>query len=144
MRGKSWMKKSLPPPPACAHAWDMNIFRSFHAVGAMLSGPRPAITALSKKRADYSGPQSLCNAQARAIWSPLFTPPAMMDQDLKATLSRVVEALDRLAPVNTPSADIEAAEAYVWHAAGHRLEAVPKVNRVNLDLLRGVDRQKET
>ena len=68
----------------------------------------------------------------------------MMDQDLKATLSRVAEALDRLAPPAPASADITAAEAYVWHAAGHRLEAVPKVNRVNLDLLMGVDRQKET
>ena len=68
----------------------------------------------------------------------------MMDQDLKATLSRIAEALDRLAPPAPASADITAAEAYVWHAAGHRLEAVPKVNRVNLDLLMGVDRQKET
>jgi uncharacterized protein len=68
----------------------------------------------------------------------------MMDQDLKATLSRIVEALDRLAPSAPASADITAAEAYVWHAAGHRLEAVPRVNRVELDLLMGVDRQKET
>ena len=67
-----------------------------------------------------------------------------MDQDLKATLSRIVEALDRLAPPLAPSADIETAEAYVWHASGHRLEAVPKVNRVSLDLLMGIDRQKET
>ena len=67
-----------------------------------------------------------------------------MDQDLKATLSRIVEALDRLAPPGIPGADIAAAEAYVWHATGHRLEMVPKVNRVNLDLLMGVDRQKET
>src|SRR5215212_2532459 len=66
-----------------------------------------------------------------------------MDQDLKATLSRIAEALDRLAPPAPPTADIAAAEAYVWHAAGHRLEAVPKVNRVDLDLLMGVDRQKE-
>ena len=68
----------------------------------------------------------------------------MMDQDLKATLSRIAAALDRLAPSNPPTADIANAEAYVWHAAGHRLEAVPKVNRVDLDLLMGVDRQKET
>ncbi|MEK7686872.1 MAG: ATP-binding protein [Pseudomonadota bacterium] len=68
----------------------------------------------------------------------------MMDQDLKATLSRIVEALDRLAPPGVPGADIGAAEAYVWHATGHRLEAVPRVNRVNIDLLMGVDRQKET
>jgi hypothetical protein len=66
-----------------------------------------------------------------------------MDQDLKATLSRIAAALDRLAPAAPPSADMNAAEAYVWHAAGHRLEAVPKVNRVDLDLLMGVDRQKE-
>ena len=67
-----------------------------------------------------------------------------MDQDLKATISRIADALDRLAPPAPPSADINAAEAYVWHAAGHRLEAVLKVNRVNLDLLQGIDRQKTT
>ena len=68
----------------------------------------------------------------------------MMDQDLKATLSRIVEALDRLAPPVVAGADIETAEAYVWHATGHRLEAVPRVNRVDLHLLMGVDRQKAT
>jgi uncharacterized protein len=67
-----------------------------------------------------------------------------MDQDLKATLSRIAEALDRLAPPLPPSADMDSAEAYIWHAAGQRLEAVPKVNRVDLDLLQGIDRQKET
>jgi hypothetical protein len=36
-----------------------------------------------------------------------------MDQDLKATLSRIAEALDRLAPPAPSSADIGAAEAYV-------------------------------
>ncbi|HSS85538.1 MAG TPA: ATP-binding protein [Reyranella sp.] len=67
-----------------------------------------------------------------------------MDQDLKATLSRIAEALDRLAPAAAASADMEGAEAYVWHAAGHRLEAVPKVNRVPIELLKGVDHQKAT
>ena len=67
-----------------------------------------------------------------------------MDQDLKAALSRIAEALYRLAPPAPAGADIAAAEAYVWHAAGHRLEAVPKVNRVPIDLLKGVDHQKAT
>ncbi len=67
-----------------------------------------------------------------------------MDQDLKATLSRIAEALDRLAPPAPPSADMDGAEAYIWHAMGRRLEAVPKVNRVDLDLLQGIDRQKAT
>ncbi len=79
-----------------------------------------------------------------AIWSPPFTPPAMMDQDLKTLLSRVAEALDRLAPPTPSGADLAGAEAYIWHAAGHRLEAIPRVNRVELDLLQGVDRQKDT
>ena len=70
--------------------------------------------------------------------------PATMDQDLKATLSRIAEALDRLAPAKPASADIAAFEAYIWHAAGNRLEAVPRVNRVDLDLLQGIDRQKAT
>src|SRR5216684_1396553 len=140
--GKSCMMKSvLPPPAAWAHAWDMNIFCSDSSVGVLAARGQ---NALSKKRADYSGPAPLCNATTGAIWSPPFLRPAMMDQDLKATLSRIAEALDRFAPPAPASADITAAEAYVWHAAGHRLEAVPKVNRVNLDLLMGVDRQKET
>ncbi|MBM3649977.1 MAG: ATP-binding protein [Alphaproteobacteria bacterium] len=67
-----------------------------------------------------------------------------MDQDLKVTLSRIAAALDRLAPPAPAGADLAATEAYVWHAAGHRLEAIPKVNRVALELLKGVDRQKET
>ena len=67
-----------------------------------------------------------------------------MDQDLKATLSRIAEALDRLAPAEPPSADMAEFEAYVWHAMGHRLEAVKRVNRVDLDLLQGIDRQKAT
>ena len=73
-----------------------------------------------------------------------FWRPAPMDQELKVALSRIVEALDRLAPAKLPGADLDTAEAYVWHASGHRLEAVPKVNRVPLGLLQGVDRQKET
>ena len=36
------------------------------------------------------------------------------------------------------------AEAYVWHDLGARLEAVAKVNRMPLDLLKGVDHQKAT
>src|SRR4029450_6333148 len=62
---------------------------------------------------------------------------------LNPTLPPITKAPARPPPSAPPPADIAAAEAYVWHAAGHRLEAVPKVNRVALDLLMGVDRQKE-
>ena len=66
-----------------------------------------------------------------------------MDQELKTTLTRIAEALDRLAPPAPPTATIDEAEAYVWHATGKRLEAVPRVNRVALDLLQGIDQQKD-
>src|SRR5262245_53236353 len=135
MSGKSWTRKSPPPPapPAWAHAWDMNICRSRY----LWSWP-------PKSARTIAAPSRFATQPQDDMVAPLPAPPTPMDQDLKATLSRIVEALDRLAPSASPSADTNAAEAYVWHAAGHRLEAVPKVNRVALDLLMGVDRQKET
>ncbi len=57
-------------------------------------------------------------------------------------LRRLVEALERLAPPPAADAQLGAADAFVWHAQGRRLEAVPRVNRVELELLRGIDRQR--
>ena len=57
-------------------------------------------------------------------------------------LRRLVEALERLAPPPVADARLDAADAFVWHAQGRRLEAVPRVNRVELELLRGIDRQR--
>ncbi len=57
-------------------------------------------------------------------------------------LRRLVEALERLAPPSPADARLDDAEAFVWHADGGRLEAVQRVNRVDLDLLRGIDRQR--
>ncbi|MBL8666624.1 MAG: ATP-binding protein [Rhodospirillales bacterium] len=57
-------------------------------------------------------------------------------------LRRLVEALERLAPAPVADARLDAADAFVWHATHRRLEAVPRVNRVEIDLLRGIDRQR--
>jgi predicted AAA+ superfamily ATPase len=70
-------------------------------------------------------------------------PTDRLNEDLGPILRRIAEALERLAPHQAANADLEGAEAYVWHADGHRLEAIPQVNRVDIDLLQGVDRQKE-
>jgi len=67
----------------------------------------------------------------------------MDDAKIAALLARIADALDRLAPPGSVSADLDAGDAFVWHADGQRLETVAKVNRVDLDLLRGVDRQRE-
>jgi predicted AAA+ superfamily ATPase len=39
-------------------------------------------------------------------------------------------------------ADLDAADAFIWHAAGH-LAPVPRVSRVDLALLKGVDRSRD-
>jgi len=68
----------------------------------------------------------------------------MDDAKTHALLARIADALERLAPPASISADLDAGDAFVWHAEGRRLEAITKVNRVDLDLLRGVERQRDT
>ncbi|MGR3445129.1 DUF815 domain-containing protein [Thalassococcus profundi] len=59
-------------------------------------------------------------------------------------LARIAEALERIAPAPLQAPDFSAADAFVWHVAPDRLEPVPKVNRVALDLLVGIDRSRDT
>ncbi len=68
----------------------------------------------------------------------------MPDPELQPLLRSIAEALERLAPRSTQSAALDGADAFVWHAEGQRLEAVPAVNRVEIGLLRGIDRARET
>ncbi len=65
----------------------------------------------------------------------------MTDPSTEALLRRIADALERLAPPPPPAVDLHGFDAYVWHADGSRLEAVPRVNRVAMTLLRGIDRQ---
>jgi predicted AAA+ superfamily ATPase len=67
----------------------------------------------------------------------------MTDPDLPRLLVRIAEALDRLAPPPPPPADLEAADAFVWHAEDGRLAPVDDVHRVELGLLRGIDRARD-
>ncbi len=66
-----------------------------------------------------------------------------MSGDLRADLARIAEALERLAPAPMPAPDF-AAEAYVWHTAPDRLEPVARVARVDLSLLVGINRSRDT
>jgi uncharacterized protein len=60
------------------------------------------------------------------------------DKDHKL-LMRVAEALERLAPAPSASAEVAMHEAFIWHAVPPRLEAVAKINRVEIGLLKGID-----
>ncbi|GFZ95696.1 ATPase AAA [Elstera cyanobacteriorum] len=58
-------------------------------------------------------------------------------------LTRIADALERLAPPANPALDLTAADAFVWHADRAWLEPVPTVARVEIDLLHGIDRSKD-
>lgn len=64
------------------------------------------------------------------------------DPEIKDLLGRIAGALERLAPEATPEYSINDADAFVWHASGG-LEPVPVVNRVEIGLLQGIDRQQD-
>jgi len=70
-----------------------------------------------------------------------------MSQDLDSTtlalLQRIASALDRLAPPAVPAPDFEAADAFVWQTEPLRFDPVPRVNRVEMDLLQGIDRVRD-
>ncbi|HEY3911705.1 MAG TPA: ATP-binding protein [Stellaceae bacterium] len=65
------------------------------------------------------------------------------DADLLPLLRRLAEALERLAPPSAPPVDLEVADAFVWHAERCWLEPVAEVNRVEIGLLRGIDRVRD-
>ncbi|MFB9150467.1 ATP-binding protein [Roseovarius ramblicola] len=59
-------------------------------------------------------------------------------------LARIAAALERMAPAPLTAPDFDAADAFVWHVAPDRLEPVATVNRVDMSLLVGIDRARET
>jgi uncharacterized protein len=58
-------------------------------------------------------------------------------------LQRIAEALERLAPPSPSAPDFAAATAFVWHPEARRLAPVPRVNRVEMSLLKGIDRVRD-
>ncbi len=59
-------------------------------------------------------------------------------------LRRIAEALERIAPAPAPTPDLHRATAFVWHTEPDRLIAVDQVSRIDVDLLVGVDRARDT
>jgi predicted AAA+ superfamily ATPase len=72
--------------------------------------------------------------------SPADTVLALLAQ----ALDRISGALERMAPPALVAPDFAAADAFVWHAATRRLEPVKRVNRVEMSLLKGIDRMRDT
>lgn len=59
-------------------------------------------------------------------------------------LERVAAALERMSPPPPEAPDFAVSDAFVWQVAPDRLVAVDKVNRVEMGLLVGIDRARDT
>ena len=64
-------------------------------------------------------------------------------ETLNGKLDRLIAAIDRLAPVQVPPADLASADCFVWNAERGVLEPIERVNRVDIGLIRGVDRVRD-
>jgi predicted AAA+ superfamily ATPase len=62
---------------------------------------------------------------------------------IEERLDRLLEALERLAPPPAALPDFAAAEAFLWDAERRGLRPIDKVNRVDLSLLKGIDRVRD-
>lgn len=93
---------------------------------------------MAKPKSKKSKPKA---ASKPAPQTAAATKAAMLAQP--DVLERIANALERLAPKPKALPDLTAADAFIWHPDG-RLAPVPRVNRVEMSLLKGVDRVRDT
>jgi predicted AAA+ superfamily ATPase len=65
-------------------------------------------------------------------------------ENAQDVLERIASALERLAPPPPRPPDFTAADAFIWYPAGRALTPVPRINRVEMSLLKGIDRMRDT
>ncbi|MGV2106953.1 ATP-binding protein [Agrobacterium vitis] len=63
--------------------------------------------------------------------------------DLLREVTRLADAMERLAGPGPALNDWSSADCFVWHPANQHLQPVPRPNRVALGLIRGVDRVRD-
>ena len=70
--------------------------------------------------------------------------PALVSSHLPADVfERIANALERLAPPHPRPPDFTTADAYIWYPSVRTLAPVPRVNRVDMSLLKGIDRMRD-
>jgi predicted AAA+ superfamily ATPase len=79
-------------------------------------------------------------AQSEAKSRPKRTEASSPPRD---AATRIAGALERLAPPSLTPPDFDAADAFVWHPAARRLAPVARVNRVEMSLLKWIDRVRD-
>jgi uncharacterized protein len=72
-----------------------------------------------------------------------MSPPDKLAPPDADVLQRIASALERLAPQPLKAPDFAGADAFIWFPDARRLGAVPRVNRVDMSLLKGIDRMRD-
>jgi uncharacterized protein len=100
---------------------------------------------MSKKPIRAASPPAADDAQPKAA-DVASKRAATVDAD---TAERIAQALEAIAaqlaaqrPATSAAPSLTEADAFVWHPDG-RLSAVPRVSRVDLSLLKGIDRMRD-
>jgi predicted AAA+ superfamily ATPase len=62
---------------------------------------------------------------------------------LSRDLARLADALERMAPRKVTATDLSDAECFVWEPEAGILEPVLRVNRIDIGLIRGIDRVRD-
>jgi uncharacterized protein len=85
------------------------------------------------------------NIRDRATAEPAGEPKdqSSLQASGDSVLDRIADALERLAPPLPAAPDFVSAEAFVWHPERRRLAPVARVNRVEMSLLKGIDRVRD-
>tara|TARA_B100000965_G_scaffold401871_1_gene426626 strand:- start:713 stop:1582 length:870 start_codon:yes stop_codon:yes gene_type:complete len=66
----------------------------------------------------------------------------MTTSDNKEILIRIAEALERVSPAPVKKFDLDLAEGFVYDSVNNFLKPVEKINRIPIDLLKGLENQK--
>lgn len=66
-----------------------------------------------------------------------------MSDDQHELLKRIARALERLAPPPAALPDFAGSDAFIWSCEPDTLRPVPRVNRVDTSLLKGIDRVRD-
>jgi predicted AAA+ superfamily ATPase len=67
----------------------------------------------------------------------------MTQESIEAKLDRLIEAVARLAPASPPPADFAGVEGFVWDAERGYPAPVARVSRIEIGLIKGVDRVRD-
>jgi uncharacterized protein len=74
---------------------------------------------------------------------PRAAKPPAMDERIAIALEAIAAGMAAAAPNRSGADSLAKADAFIWHPDG-RLVPVPKVSRVDLELLQGIDRVRDT